>query len=190
MGTSPAPSPRPPNSSCRTSTPTTTNTSRNARRDTPNTQTLQHPPQDHHRARRRRNVVVLGERFHDITGEVVGTQGFYLDVTPSAEQRQESITEALAEIADHRAAIEQAKGVLMYVYGICPDAAFDILTWLPGRKHQTARARRATGSRRPHTQPRRRLSTVAPRVRQAATHSPRTSQSSRWLSARTREPSD
>jgi hypothetical protein len=76
-----------------------------------------------------RDVVVIGERFHDNTGEVVGTQGFYLDVTPSAKQRQESISVALAEIADHRAAIEQAKGVLMYVYGIGPDAAFDILKW-------------------------------------------------------------
>ena len=76
-----------------------------------------------------RDIVVIGERFHDNTGEIVGTQGFYLDVTPSADQRQESITEALAEIADHRAAIEQAKGVLMYIYGIGPDAAFDILKW-------------------------------------------------------------
>ena len=76
-----------------------------------------------------RDVVVLGERFHDNTGEVIGTQGFYLDVTPSTKQRQESITEALAEIADHRAVIEQAKGVLMWVYGIGPDAAFDILKW-------------------------------------------------------------
>ena len=50
-------------------------------------------------------------------------------MTPSAKQRQESITEAVAEIADHRAAIEQAKGVLMYVYGIGPDAAFDLLKW-------------------------------------------------------------
>jgi PAS domain S-box-containing protein len=76
-----------------------------------------------------RDVVVIGARFHDNMGEIVGTQGFYLDVTPSAKQRQESITEALAEIADHRAAIEQAKGVLMYIYGIGPDAAFDILKW-------------------------------------------------------------
>jgi len=76
-----------------------------------------------------RDVVVIGERFHDNMGEIVGTQGFYLDVTPSAKQRQESISVALAEIADHRAAIEQAKGVLMYVYGIGPDAAFDILKW-------------------------------------------------------------
>ena len=76
-----------------------------------------------------RDVVVIGARFRDNMGEIVGTQGFYLDVTPSAKQRQESITEALAEIADHRAAIEQAKGVLMYIYGIGPDAAFDILKW-------------------------------------------------------------
>ena len=78
-----------------------------------------------------RDVVVIGERLHDNTGEIVGTQGFYLDVTPSAKQRQESITEAVAEIADHRAAIEQAKGVLMYVYGIGPDAACDISNGAP-----------------------------------------------------------
>jgi len=78
-----------------------------------------------------RDVVVIGERFHDNTGEVVGTQGFYLDVTPSAKQRQESISVALAEIADHRAAIEQAKGVLMYVYGVGPDAACDISNGAP-----------------------------------------------------------
>ena len=76
-----------------------------------------------------RDVVVIGERFHGNMGEIVGTQGFYLDVTPTATQRQESISVALAEIADHRAVIEQAKGVLMYVYGIGPDAAFDILKW-------------------------------------------------------------
>ena len=78
-----------------------------------------------------RDVVVIGERLHDNTGEIVGTQGFYLDVTPSAKQRQESISVALAEIADHRAAIEQAKGVLMYVYGIGPDAACDISNGAP-----------------------------------------------------------
>ena len=50
-------------------------------------------------------------------------------MTPSTKQRQESITEALAEIADHRAVIEQAKGVLMYIYGIGAGAAFDILKW-------------------------------------------------------------
>ena len=136
-----------------------------------------------------RDVVVIGERFHDNTGEIVGTQGFYLDVTPSAKQRQESISVALAEIADHRAAIEQAKGVLMYVYGIGPDAAFDILKW----RSQDANIKlRALAEQLVadvlHTQARRRLSAVAPDVRPAATHRPRTSQSPRCLSARTWRP--
>lgn len=76
-----------------------------------------------------RDVVVIGERLHDNNGEVVGTQGFYIDVTPTDQERASSITEALAEIAENRAAIEQAKGVLMYVYRIGADAAFELLRW-------------------------------------------------------------
>ena len=30
-----------------------------------------------------RDVVVIGERLHDNAGEVAGTQGFYIDVTPT-----------------------------------------------------------------------------------------------------------
>ena len=76
-----------------------------------------------------RDVVVIGERLHNNVGELIGTQGFYIDVTPTAVERQASITEAVAEIADHRAPIEQAKGALMYVYRIDADAAFDLLKW-------------------------------------------------------------
>jgi PAS domain S-box-containing protein len=76
-----------------------------------------------------RDVVVIGERLHDNTGEVVGTQGFYIDVTPTGEAREASISQAIAEIADNRAVIEQAKGALMYVYRIDADAAFDVLKW-------------------------------------------------------------
>ena len=32
-----------------------------------------------------REVVVIGERMHDNTGQVVGTQGFYIDVTPISD---------------------------------------------------------------------------------------------------------
>lgn len=42
----------------------------------------------------------------------------------SDEQR---ITEALAAITARRAVIEQAKGMLMLVYGVDADAAFDVL---------------------------------------------------------------
>lgn len=76
-----------------------------------------------------REVVVIGERMHDNAGRVVGTQGFYIDVTPSDGIPAAVITEAVAEIAEHRAAIEQAKGILMLVYRIQADAAFDLLKW-------------------------------------------------------------
>ena len=74
-------------------------------------------------------MVVIGERLHDDSGEVIGTQGFYIDATPTAQARESNITAALAELADHRAAIEQAKGVLMYVYRIDAEAAFEVLRW-------------------------------------------------------------
>jgi PAS domain S-box-containing protein len=76
-----------------------------------------------------REVVVIGERLHDDTGEVIGAQGFYFDVTAAGEAREGSITRGIAEIADNRAVIEQAKGVLMYVYQVDADAALDVLKW-------------------------------------------------------------
>ena len=76
-----------------------------------------------------REVVVIGERLRDNTGEVIGAQGFYFDVTATGKAREVSITRGIAEIADNRAVIEQAKGVLMYVYQVDADAAFDVLKW-------------------------------------------------------------
>ena len=74
-------------------------------------------------------VVVVADLFRDDAGEVIGTHGFYVDVTRSAADRETSITEAVAEIAAHRAVIEQVKGILMVVYSIDADAAFDLLKW-------------------------------------------------------------
>ena len=87
-----------------------------------------------------RDVVVMGERFHDDNGGVIGTQGFYIDVTPTDQQRRSSVTEAVAEFAEHRAAIEQAKGVLMYVYSITADAAFELLIWISQESNVKLRA--------------------------------------------------
>jgi PAS domain S-box-containing protein len=82
-----------------------------------------------------REVVVIGERLSDNTGEVIGAHGFYFDVTAAGEAREVvSITRGIAEIADDRAVIEQAKGVLMYVYQVDADAAFEVLKW---RSHET-----------------------------------------------------
>jgi PAS domain S-box-containing protein len=78
-----------------------------------------------------RHVVVVGDQLHDDQGAVVGTHGFYVDVSPLPDQeREDLVTAKLAEIAEQRASIEQAKGMLMVIYGIGDGAAFDLLKWL------------------------------------------------------------
>lgn len=71
-------------------------------------------------------VVVAGDRMVDDTGALIGTSGFYVDVT---ESLQSDIRDVLSSLAGARARIEQAKGVLMAGYGISAGRAFDILVW-------------------------------------------------------------
>ena len=71
-------------------------------------------------------VIVIGDRMFDDAGEVVGTSGFYVDYT---ETMQSDIAAAVSKMAESRAEIEQAKGLLMAAYGISADRAFDILVW-------------------------------------------------------------
>ncbi|MGV0718073.1 PAS and ANTAR domain-containing protein [Mycolicibacterium sp. XJ662] len=71
-------------------------------------------------------VIVVGDRMVDESGNVVGTTGFYVDYT---ETMQSDISAALSKMAEGRAVIEQAKGLLMAAYGISADRAFDILVW-------------------------------------------------------------
>ena len=75
------------------------------------------------------HVVVVADTLTDETGAVVGTRGFYVDVTPAEHHREQRVTAAIAEIAENRATIEQAKGMLMVIYGITAEAAFDLLKW-------------------------------------------------------------
>jgi ANTAR domain len=63
------------------------------------------------------------------SSSVTGAQGFYNDVTPSEHAHQVAISEAVAEIAENRAVIEQVKGILCLVYRIEADAAFEFLRW-------------------------------------------------------------
>lgn len=76
-----------------------------------------------------RHVIVVADTLTDASGAVVGTYGFYLDVTPAEDRDRERLGAAIAEIAEHRAVIEQAKGMLMAVYGITAEAAFNLLCW-------------------------------------------------------------
>lgn len=75
-------------------------------------------------------VVVVGDQLFGDDGSVIGTHGFYVDVTPAiTEARQQVVTEAVAEIAEARSGIEQAKGMLMLIYRINADSAFELLRW-------------------------------------------------------------
>lgn len=58
------------------------------------------------------HVVVVGARLlEDVTGEVIGTSGFYIDVSDRhRDDVQAALDEALPELVRARAAIEQAKG--------------------------------------------------------------------------------
>ena len=82
------------------------------------------------------HVVVVGDQLFadNDSGTIIGTHGFYLDVTPMERERQQEVTAAVAEIAENRAAINQAKGMLMMVYGIDDESAFELLKW---RSQQT-----------------------------------------------------
>jgi PAS domain S-box-containing protein len=71
-------------------------------------------------------VVVAGDRMVDDAGKPIGTSGFYIDVTDSLHT---DITNVLEAVADARARIEQAKGVLIAAYGISAERAFEILVW-------------------------------------------------------------
>ncbi|OBF41817.1 antitermination regulator [Mycobacterium sp. ACS1612] len=74
-------------------------------------------------------VAVLGDELRNESGEVVGTYGFYVDLTAEERVHQSQMTTELLRIAERRSAIEQAKGMLMMVYNIDEGAAFNLLRW-------------------------------------------------------------
>jgi hypothetical protein len=76
------------------------------------------------------DAMVLADRIYDDTGAVVGTAGYYVDLTDTfVETRQVALDEALPDLFEARAVIEQAKGVLMAVYRVSPEQAFGVLRW-------------------------------------------------------------
>jgi fructose-specific component phosphotransferase system IIB-like protein len=74
-------------------------------------------------------VVVIGDQLYNDDDELIGTHGFYVDVTPPHALHEQMVTAAVAEIAENRATIEQVKGMLMLIYRIDAAAAFELLKW-------------------------------------------------------------
>ena len=74
-------------------------------------------------------VVVIGDQLRDADGRLIGTHGFYVDVTPNEAMAKAMVSAALDEITENRSVIEQAKGMLMLVYRVDADTAFELLRW-------------------------------------------------------------
>src|SRR5271156_141278 len=76
------------------------------------------------------DAIVVADRMSDETGAVVGTAGHYIDLTATfVETRQVALDEALPDLFEARALIEQAKGLLMAIYRVSPEQAFRVLRW-------------------------------------------------------------
>ncbi|MGN5237132.1 PAS and ANTAR domain-containing protein [Rhodococcus sp. SJ-3] len=77
-----------------------------------------------------KHVAVVGSQLRGDHGEILGTTGFYLDVTDEIEDEvRGGVDDAVAALAETRAVIDQAKGMLMAVYAISAQRAFEVLAW-------------------------------------------------------------
>ncbi|AEF39996.1 PAS and ANTAR domain-containing protein [Hoyosella subflava] len=75
-------------------------------------------------------VVVAGRTVQNEQGDPDGTEGFYIDMTDAwTHDMQSSADEAVGKVVKSRALIDQVKGMLMVVYGISAERAFDVLAW-------------------------------------------------------------
>lgn len=74
-------------------------------------------------------VIVVANQIVDEAGAVVGNEGFYVDVTPSDDELQRALNAQAEKFSKNRAVIEQAKGMLMVVYGIPEPTALALLQW-------------------------------------------------------------
>jgi PAS domain S-box-containing protein len=77
-----------------------------------------------------RLVVVVGERLTAANGRMIGTTGFYIDITEVFDADvQRTVSDRVATIEASRAIINQAMGVVMWTYGVSAERAFDVLAW-------------------------------------------------------------
>lgn len=78
-------------------------------------------------------------RDHD--GRVLGTEGFYVDITHDYETDvRGAVDDAVADLAENRIAIEQAKTIMMLACGITAERAFEVLVWRSQETNTKVRA--------------------------------------------------
>ena len=83
-----------------------------------------------------RVIVSAGQAERDGADQIRRIHGFMVDITGSFRRDLAESTHAAVEAAGaSRAAIDQAKGALMLVYGMDQDAAFDLLRWYSQRSN-------------------------------------------------------
>lgn len=76
-----------------------------------------------------RTVVVVADRIVE-NGKVVGSFGVYVDLTGTVESEvRSSLDRFVPRLAASREVIDCAKGMIMFVYGLSADRAFDLLRW-------------------------------------------------------------
>ena len=92
-------------------------------------------------AGRVRTVMSVGEGRRDEAGAVVAVDGYFVDLTDALHEfAAREAREAVARSAESRAVIEQAKGMLIAVYHLDADAAFELLCWSSQQTNITVRA--------------------------------------------------
>lgn len=76
-----------------------------------------------------RTVVVVADRIVE-NGEVVGSYGVYVDFTGTVQSEvRSSLDQFVPRLTASREVIDCAKGMIMFVYGLPADRAFDLLRW-------------------------------------------------------------
>jgi hypothetical protein len=93
-----------------------------------------------------RSVVLTGEPVLDAAGQVAAVEGVCVDVTDGRRSSEpERVRELETEVAQlrtamaSRAAIEQAKGILMLLTGCAEQPAFELLTHISSHTHRKVR---------------------------------------------------
>lgn len=78
--------------------------------------------------RRERALLTVGRAHTGSDGQVLEVRGYVVDLTSANRTAaQDEVDAAVAGVTAHRAAIEQAKGMLMLLRGLSGDDAFGIL---------------------------------------------------------------